>query len=109
MLSTLTLLLGLGFVVVALYRLSRAAPPPLKTAQLVLALAAGLAGIATYRLLGDSRWLVGGVLMIGAGVPGFLAGNRRTLAAVALICGMLGLALFGIATLKPMTAAVMTG
>lgn len=106
MLPTLTLLLALGFVGVALYRFSPAAPPRLKNAQLAFALAAGLLGVATFRMTGDSRWLVGGILFFGAGVPGFLAGNRKTLRTVTLICGLLGLALYGMATSRPMIPVV---
>ncbi|MBM3927038.1 MAG: hypothetical protein FJ335_01045 [Sphingomonadales bacterium] len=106
MLPMLTLLLAIGFVGIALYRFSPSAPPRLKNAQLAAALASGLLGIATFKMLGDSRWLVGGILLFGAGVPGFLAGNRKTLRTVALICGLLGLALYGIATSRPMMPVV---
>lgn len=102
MLSTIALIAALLFVGTAAYRFARAAPPRLKNAQLAFALVAGLSGIAAFKGLGDSRWLVGGVLMFGAAVPGWMAGNRRTLATVALICGVLGLALFAIATARPM-------
>ncbi|MFD1787627.1 hypothetical protein ACFSC3_08590 [Sphingomonas floccifaciens] len=108
MLSTIALLAAIAFVGVAAYRFSPSAPPRLRNAQLALALAAGLFGIAAFKATGDSRWLVGGILMVGAGVPGFLAGNRRTLATVALICGVLGVVLFGIATARPMAAAAVS-
>ncbi len=102
MLPTIALLAALGFVAVALYRYSPKAPPRLRNGQLALALVAGLFGIAAFKAGGDSRWLVGGILMFGAAVPGHLAGGRRTLSTVALICGVLGLVLFGIATSRPM-------
>ncbi|KQN25098.1 hypothetical protein ASE86_02220 [Sphingomonas sp. Leaf33] len=104
MLPTLSLLLALGFVAVAACRFFPSAPSWTRTARLVLALAAGLAGAATFGILGDSRWLVGGILFFGAAVPGFLAGHRRSLAIAALVCGVLGLGLYGIATLRPMEA-----
>lgn len=106
MLSTIALLASLAFIGVAAYRFSPAAPPRLRNAQLALALIAGVLGIVVFKAGGDSRWLVGGILLIGAGVPGYMAGNRRTLATVALICGVLGFALYGIATMRPMAPRV---
>jgi len=99
--ATIALVAALLFVAVALYRLARSAPVALRHGQLVLALAAGLLGILTWRTTGDTRWLVGGVLLIGAAVPGWVAGKRRGVAIAALILGLLGTALYGVAAAKP--------
>lgn len=102
MTGTITLIAALLFVAIALCRLLAAPSPRLRHAGLGLALAATLFGFVTFRTSGDSRWLVGAILMIGAAVPGWVAGRRHALATVAMICGMLGTALFGIAAVRPM-------
>ncbi|URW75417.1 hypothetical protein M9980_12900 [Sphingomonas donggukensis] len=102
MLGIVALVAALIAVGTALYRLSAGAPPALRTVQLVAALVAGVLGILWWHGTGDSRWLVGGVLLIGAAVPGHVAGKRRGVAIAALILLVLGVALYGIAVTRPM-------
>ncbi|MHA6721465.1 hypothetical protein [Sphingomonas sp. RS2018] len=99
--ATIALYTGIAFAIVAVVRSFRAVPM-LRHLQLAMALTAGLFGIATWHPTGDSRWLVGGVLFFGAGLPGWLAGNRRSLTIAALVVGLLALALFGMAMANPM-------
>ena len=104
--AAIALIAAIAFVAVALYRLAAPGPAPVRHVQLALALVAGVFGIIWWRASGDTRWLVGGVLLIGAAVPGWVAGNRRGVAIAALILGVLGTALFGIATAKPIVSLV---
>lgn len=106
MTATIALIAALSFVAVALYRFGTAAPGVMRTVQLALGLAAGLFGIAVWRASIDSRWLVGGILLLGAGLPGWLAGTRRKLKVTALVLGICGAALYGVATLHPMQRVV---
>lgn len=106
MTGTIAIVAAILFVVVALYRLAPAAPAQLRHLQLVLALVAGLAGIAHWHMILDSRWLVGGVLLVGAAVPGWIAGNRRGVAIAALVLGLLGAGLYGLAAANPMVRLV---
>ena len=101
MFGTLALAAGVLFLVLAIARLRRS---PLKVLAAGVPLAAALA--AVFALLhwhgtGDTRWMVGAVLLAAALGLSLGRGNR-TLAIVAVICGVLGTALFGIATAKPM-------
>ena len=105
MFATLALAAAVLFVVLAIARLRGT---PLKVLAAGVPLAASLA--AVFALLfwsasHDSRWLVGGVLMIGA--LGLSLGRpNRTLAIGAVILGLLGTALFGVATASPMRVPV---
>jgi hypothetical protein len=103
--GTIALFAALLFVGSALYALSRAAPRSLRTAQLILALAAGVLGLVHWRVSGDTRWLVGGVLLLGAAVPSWAARGRRGVAIAVLVCALLGLALYGIASANPLKPA----
>lgn len=104
MIQTIALVAAIGFALVALWRLGPA-PMWAPKLQLALTLAAGLFGIAAWGVTQDSRWLVGGVLMFGGGLPAYLARGRTALIIVSLVCGLLGAALYGIATASPKVTA----
>lgn len=106
MIGTIAIVAALAFVGSALYRLAPRAPRSVRTVALVSALAAGGLGLAHWSMIHDSRWLVGGLLLLGAAYPGYAAGNRRALAIAALACGVLGAGLYGIAASNPQIRAV---
>ncbi len=108
MIGTSALIAALLFVGAALYRFAPAAPRWMRRVQLGAALAAGALGFVHWSITSDSRWLVGGILLLGAAYPGWAAGNRRTLTIVALVVGVLGTALYGIALRTPMVRAAVT-
>ena len=102
MIGTIAIIAGLLFVGSALYSFAPGAPPSLRTVTLGAGVVAGLLGIASWGATHDTRWLVGGVLTFGGAVPAWAAGRRRAITIVAVILGLLGVALYGIATNRPM-------
>ncbi|SOB79375.1 hypothetical protein SAMN06297144_0515 [Sphingomonas guangdongensis] len=109
MFGTLALFAALLFVASALFGLTRRPHASLPLAQLILALAASALGILHWRASGDTRWLVGGVLLLGAAVPSWASRGRRAVLIAAIVCGLLGTALYGAASAspkKPVTPAV---
>jgi hypothetical protein len=101
MAGTLALVTAVIFAALCLYRALAPRPRPVRGVQIAAALLAGVFGIAWWQATGDTRWLVGGVLMLGGGAAGW-AGVRRGVLIAALVLGLLGLALFAIATNQPM-------
>ena len=102
MLGTIAIVAAVFCVGSAIYRFAPGAPSSLRRVTPIAALAAGVAGLAQWGMVHDSRWLVGAILLLGAAYPGWAAGNRRALTIVAMILGVLGGALYGIAASHPM-------
>jgi O-antigen ligase len=96
--GTIALVAAGLFVAVALYRLTTAAPALAGRLGMVLAFAAALFGAAHWQGGGDSRWIVGSLLIFFAlPVTAFSARSRGlTLAAAAL--GVLATALYALAS-----------
>lgn len=105
MFGTLALFTALLFVASALYALTTRPHRSLPIMQLVLAIVAGLLGLVHWRASGDTRWLVGAVLLLGAAVPSWAARGRRGITIAALVCALLGTALYGMASTNPMKPA----
>lgn len=101
MAGTLALVTAVIFAALCLYRALAPRPRPVRGVQLAAAVLAWVFGILWWQTTGDTRWLVGGVLMLGGGAAGW-AGARRGVLIAALVLGLLGLALFAIATHQPM-------
>ncbi len=106
MIGSFALVVALLFVGSAIYRFAPGAPPSLRRVTLGAAIVAGALGLAHWTSVQDSRWLVGAILLLGAAYPGWAAGNRRAVAIVALVLGLLGTALYGAATAYPMQRPV---
>ncbi|WP_326523027.1 hypothetical protein [Sphingomonas sp.] len=100
------LVAALMFVAVGAWRLAPAAPRSLRGGQFALALLAAVAGLSHWNATGDSRWLIGGVLMAGGAAAGWAGAARRPVLIAALAAGLLGAALFGIASANPMPRAI---
>lgn len=105
MFGTLALAAAILFVVLALARLRGSAPAVIATGVPVAAALAALFAVLHWSAIADSRWLVGGVLLIAALALSLIKANR-TLAIVALILGILGAALFGVAIASPARPAL---
>ena len=104
MTGLVALALAIIWIVCAAWRLTPAAPRVLRTVQLILALVAGAAGLLHWSAVGDSRWLVGGILLIGSALPGWWASAPRSARIAALVVGLLGTGLYAIATANPPAA-----
>ncbi len=105
MIGSVAIIVALLFIGGAIYRFAPGAPPSLRRVTLVAALLAAGLGVAHWIVVQDSRWLVGAILLLGAAYPGWAARNRRGLAIAALVLGVLGTILYGIATMLPTTRA----
>ena len=105
MTATIALIAGIAFVALGLYRLSPGAPRRLGPVAMGLALAAGAMAVASWRGAGDTRWLVAGLLLFLALPIATLASSSRSLRIAAVILGLLGTALMGMATISPRASA----
>lgn len=105
MFGTLALAAAILFVVLAVARLRGTR---LKVLVAGVPLAAALAAVFAllhWSAVTDTRWMVGGVLLVAATGLSLGRGNRA-LAIVAIVCGVLGAALFAVATARPMAVPV---
>lgn len=96
MIGTAALVAAVIFGLASALRLSPTPPAALGIVALVAALAAGALGFAHWSAIGDTRWAVGGALLIVAAGVGFI-GSGRVPKIAALVIGDLGLLLFAIA------------
>lgn len=101
MTATLALIAALAFAALSAYRLTPSAPARLGPVAMGLALAAGAMAIAAWRGADDTRWLVAGLLLFFALPIAALAGPSRGLRIAAVVLGLLGCALMGMATANP--------
>ncbi|HWK36679.1 hypothetical protein [Sphingomonas sp.] len=70
----------------------------MRNPRLALAVIAGALGIAHWQGGADSRWLVGGILLIAGALPGWSVRAPRAARIAGLVLGLLGLGLYAIAT-----------
>lgn len=102
MIGTVAIVAALFFVGSAIYRFAPGAPRSLRSVTLLSAIVAGVLGLVHWSIVHDSRWLVGAILLLGSAYPAWAAGNRRALAIAAVLLGLLGTGLYGIAAGRPM-------
>ena len=106
MIGSVAIIVALLFIGSAIYRFAPGAPPSLRRVTLLAGLGAGGLGIAHWVVVQDSRWLVGAILLLGAAYPASAARSRRALAIVAVVLGVVGTLLYGVATTLPMARVV---
>lgn len=96
MIGIVALVAAVVFGGASAFRLIGNAQSATRNVAIVAALVAAICGAAHWHLTGDTRWLVGSVLMLGALGLSFTA-NSRIAFILSLILGDLGLILFVIA------------
>ena len=108
MIGTFAIVCALLAIGSGLYRFAPGAVAGQRNVTLVAALAAGALGLVQWGMTQDSRWLVGGIFLLGAAYPGWAAGKRRALTVAAIVLSLLGAALYGIAASRPMVTPGVT-
>jgi O-antigen ligase len=96
--GTIALVAAALFVAVALYRLTPGAPGLAGRLGMVLAFAAALFGAAHWQGGGDSRWIVGSLLVFFALPVTAFSARSRGLTIAAAVLGVAGAALYPLAS-----------
>jgi uncharacterized membrane protein YfcA len=97
MFGIIALAAAVVFVVLAVYRFVPSALPQVGPISFAAAVIGGLSGIAHWHDIGDTRWLVGAILMLVGVVLAMIGAGNRTLRFAGVVFGALGALLFVVA------------